>query len=194
VHESLAFDPRDTVVRDAIPVTTVELTLLDLSAVVAPHHVDQAVDAALHRELTSIAALRDNLERLGGRGRPGTAMLRRLIDERSPGSRAAESPTETSMRRLLLRWGLPAPVMQYEVRDSGVLVARVDAAYPDWRIAVEYESYAHHVGRHALVRDNARRNRLVAVGWTYVAVTAEDLRSGGHAVAATIRAAARRLP
>ena len=52
------------------------------------------------------------------------------------------------------------PVLQHEVRDGAVLVARVDAAYPDFQIALEYDSYEHHTGRAAAVRDSARRNRL----------------------------------
>jgi len=73
------------------------------------------------------------------------------------------------------------------VRECSVFAARVDAAYPEQRIALEYDSYEHHTGRGALVRDATRRNLLTRIGWTVVTVTAEDLRLGCTAVAATVR-------
>ena len=59
---------------------------------------------------------------------------------------------ETLMLEVLRRHGLPAPVPQYEVWDQGRFVARVDAAYPEARLAIEYQSYQEHVGPEPLVR------------------------------------------
>src|SRR6478735_4202698 len=47
VHETKLLRPWDTTVIDAIPVTTIERTLLDLGAVVRPAVVERAVEAAL---------------------------------------------------------------------------------------------------------------------------------------------------
>ena len=47
VHETKALDGRDVMVVDAIPVTTIERTLLDLGAVVHPLVVERAVETAL---------------------------------------------------------------------------------------------------------------------------------------------------
>ncbi len=59
-----------------------------------------------------------------------------------------------------------SPCRNTQIRDrDGRLVARADFAYPDLKIAIEYDSYAHHVGKEALVRDSARRNAVVALGW-----------------------------
>ena len=192
VHESLAFDPDDTGKITAIPVTSIDITLLDLGAVVRPIVVEQALDVALRRELTTLRAVRATLERLGKRGRDGTASLRAILDERAPIAGSTESPAETAMIRMLRRNGLPAPVLQYVVVERAVFLGRVDAAYPDHKVAIEYESYEHHTGKRALERDSARRNAFAAAGWTYIAVTAVDLRDG-TAVCASIRAALRRV-
>jgi hypothetical protein len=189
IHESTRFDSADTTKRIAIPVTSVEVTLLDLGAVVRPIVVEQALDVALRRDLTTLSKARTTLDRLGRRGRDGTATLRAILDERAPVGRSAESPAETSMRRLLVRNGFPDPVLQFDVVAAGVFLGRVDAAYPQWKIALEYESYEHHTGKLALVRDSARRNRFAAAGWTYLAVTAADLRNGGLTLASALRAA-----
>jgi hypothetical protein len=77
---------------------------------------------------------------------------------------------------------------QYEIRHRGVFVARVDAAYPQWRIAVEYESDAHHSGRLASERDNDRRLQIIAAGWLPVEATLPDVRNGGTRLSAALRA------
>jgi hypothetical protein len=87
------------------------------------------------------------------------------------------------------------PVFQYVIRDHGRFVARVDAAYPELRIAIEFDSYEHHSGRNALVRDNDRRNQLRRIRWQTVTFTAADLqRSGGPAIEALITARREALP
>jgi hypothetical protein len=75
---------------------------------------------------------------------------------------------------------------------NGRFIARVDAALPQYTLAFEYESYQGHTGKSALVRDNRRRNQLLAVGWPTIGVTAADLRSGGELVCTQILAIIRR--
>lgn len=88
----------------------------------------------------------------------------------------AGSPQETRLRLLLHGSALPRPVAQHTVLDAdGRFVARVDFAWPDRRLALEYEGAWH--GRPQQVgKDRARLNRLTACGWRVLFVTAEDLR------------------
>jgi very-short-patch-repair endonuclease len=100
------------------------------------------------------------------------------------------SEAESRLLRLLERQGLPRPAVQYEIRAAdGSLVARVDFAYPDLRIAIEYDSYEHHLAKAALVRDGARRNAVASLGWLPITATAADLRDGARRLAADIRRA-----
>ena len=90
---------------------------------------------------------------------------------------------ETKLKQCLRRHAMPAPVFQFVIRVDGRFVARVDAAYPELRIAIEFDSYAHHTGKLALIRDNDRRNQLSSIGWLTVTFTAADLeRDGGQAI------------
>ena len=73
---------------------------------------------------------------------------------------------------------LSAAAQHVVTHDDGRFVARVDLAYADKRIAIEYDSFEHHTGKVALVRDSTRRNALAAAGWTVLSATAADLRSG----------------
>lgn len=182
VHETKVLDPRDVTIIDGIPVTTIERTLLDLGAVRHALTVERAVETALRKELTTLTDLRSTVRRLGRRGRNGVGVLRRIIDERDPNRRLTESTMELHLLQVLRAHGLPEPVTQHEIVHRGRFVARVDAAYPDLLIALEYESLDWHTGKAALIRDSARRNAVVAAGWCPVAVTVEDLRSGGHRV------------
>jgi very-short-patch-repair endonuclease len=68
---------------------------------------------------------------------------------------------------VLIAAGCPAPVCQHEVLDGrGTFVARLDLAYPERKLAIEYEG-DHHRSRERLSRRDLHRiNRLRALGWT----------------------------
>jgi hypothetical protein len=103
-----------------------------------------------------------------GRG----SRLAREIAARADG--LAESPQETRVRLILVRAGLPAPQAQHRIFDDDGFVARVDFAWPEHRLALEYDGQWHaEPGQFA--RDRRRLNRLVAAGWRVVFVTAADL-------------------
>jgi len=189
VHESGAVDRVDVTIVDAVPCMTVARTLLSLGAVSKPSVVEMALDVALRRELTTLDELRRILRRLGRPGRNGSGVLRRLIDRHGAEAGMTESVMETRLKQMLRRHGLPIPEFQYEVGKGARLVARVDAAYPEYRIAIEYDSYEHHTGRAALVRDSHRRNALAGLGWHVISVTAADIAAGGDHVVTMIRAA-----
>ena len=90
--------------------------------------------------------------------------------------RLAESPPESRVRLALVLAGL-APVCQHVVTDSrGAFVARVDLAFPEHRVAIEYDGWAVHQQGDAFRRDRQRQNALVMAGWTVLRFTAEDLR------------------
>ena len=186
VHETKVLDARDVSVIDQIPVTTVERTIVDLGAVRSAATVERAMEAALRADLTTLTDLRTTVRRLGKQGRNGVGVLRRILDERDPDRRLSESDMETLMVQVLRANGLPQPVLQHEVRNRGRFIARADAAYVEWRIALDYESFEWHTGKDALVRNSARRNALIGADWKPIAVTWEDLRTGGQRVCAEI--------
>jgi len=188
IHETKAYDAIDTKVVEGIPCTGVARTLLDLGAVVPPRVVEYALDQALRTNLVTLGELEALLKRAGRQGRNGAGVLRALLATRMPG-RVAESPQERRMVRQLVAQGLPHPVLQQEIYDTrGAFVARVDAAYPQWRIAVEYDSDQFHSGAQAATRDNDRRRALRRVDWELVSVRNADLARHCVDVARTIRA------
>jgi len=170
-------------------VTTPTRTLVDLCGVVEPDRVEPALDDALRRGLTSLPRLWWAAARLGGRGRSGARRIRELLEERSSATPIPANVFETRVKQLLAKAGLPEPEAQFEDRGRGRLLARVDFAYPDLKLAIRADSYRYHSGRMAWQRDLARRNSLASRGWRVLHVTWEDLMTQPDALVAEIHTA-----
>jgi very-short-patch-repair endonuclease len=189
VHETNALTGADRAVVDGIPVASIERVLLDLAAESAAA-AEAALDDALRRRLTTLTRLDGMLRRLSRQGRPGLRPLRRLVQARlMAASRPTESVAETRVLRVLQRAGLPDPVTQHPVPTRAGASLRVDFAYVDHRIAIEYDSDEFHTGRVATERDARRRHALVAAGWLPIIATSHDLGNGADALVAAVRTA-----
>lgn len=99
-----------------------------------------------------------------------------------------ESPKETETRLLVCQAGLVEPVVQYNVRDQGRFVARVDLAYPDLKIAVEYEGDGHRTKKEQWRADIRRQRELENLGWIVIRLTQADLANDGATLLAHLRA------
>lgn len=141
-------------------------------------------DAVQHAELADAAALQTELERHGGlRG------VRRAFHALELSDARAESPPESRVRLALVRAGLH-PVPQHVVRDAcGRALARVDLAFPEQRVAVEYDGRAVHEYEDVFARDRQRQNELVRAGWVVLRFTAADLRGGTAGLVEVVRSA-----
>jgi very-short-patch-repair endonuclease len=175
IHVASVVPPCDRTMLGPLPVTTISRTLLDLGAVADSATVGQALDDALRRGQTSLSRLRWRLDDLGGHGRRGVGVLRKLLDERDLTKRPPESILERRILELLRESRLPLPISQYEIRDKGRVLARLDLAYPEKKIAIEADSYRYHSGKSAWERDLRRRNLLTSRGWNVLHITWDDL-------------------
>jgi hypothetical protein len=100
---------------------------------------------------------------------------------------------ETLLLQVLRQGGLPEPVLQYEVTDErGKFVARVDAAFPQWRVAIEYDSKQEHSDEFQIARDAHRRNDIIAAGFSPLTARHDDLKRGGHELVDRLITIARR--
>jgi very-short-patch-repair endonuclease len=87
----------------------------------------------------------------------------------------AESVQESRLRVRLVLAGLPRPVTQFVVERDGRFVARLDLAWPDLRVAVEYDGLWHG-DPEQFHRDRRRLNRLLGEDWIVLHVTARRFR------------------
>ncbi|TFV61688.1 UNVERIFIED_ORG: DUF559 domain-containing protein [Bacillus sp. AZ43] len=155
--------------RDAVPITTALRTAWDVAALESVGTAVAALDAMVRAGSVQVSDLEVMAESSAGRW--GVTKVRRaysLVDPR------AESPPESRVRVACLLAGL-SPVPQYEVRVDGGLVGRVDLAFPEARLAIEYEG-AYHFEDGQIARDDERIARLVAAGWRVIRLSAMDLR------------------
>jgi very-short-patch-repair endonuclease len=154
-----------------IPVTTVARSLVDCSGRVRADELGRIVDDALRRKLLQLPELvRCHRRAAAGPGR-STAAMAKVLADRAPGYDPGGSDRERQVARLLVAAGLPPPVPQHRVVVAGRTFF-LDHAYPDERIAVEFDGWAAHGTFEAFHGDRERARLLVAAGWRLVVVTA----------------------
>ncbi|MFC7549358.1 endonuclease domain-containing protein [Plantactinospora sp. GCM10030261] len=184
VHRATLSGP-ELVERAGMVTTSPVRTCWDLASWLDPVEAVVLIDAMLGRRLVTVPGLRDYA--LGWTGRRGWRKLLRAVDLADP---AAESPQESRVRVRLVLAGLPRPVAQHVVTDGGRFLARVDLAWPELRIAIEYDGVWHSTAEQ-LHRDRRRLNRLLGGDWIVLHVTGQRLREDFDGFLAEVRAALR---
>lgn len=87
------------------------------------------------------------------------------------------SVRESRTRLVLLTAGLPEPELQFVVRTTdGRRVGRVDCAWPEYMVVLEYEGLQHLTDTSQWDSDIRRYESLERLGWTVVRVTSAGLR------------------
>jgi hypothetical protein len=162
--------------RRDVPVTSAAATAVRLAASLPGADAVVAVDQLIAAGVVDLGSILGLVSEARG---PGSARARAacaLADGR------AESPQETRLRLLIGRSPLPPPVAQFTVLHEGRFVARVDFAWPEQRVALEYDGLWHaEAGQFA--RDRQRLNRLHTAGWRVFFVTAADLHDPAGLIA-----------
>lgn len=128
-------------------------------------------DAALRSKACDVGAL---VRAATGRaGRPGIGVVRELI---ALARATAESPMESEARLVMLDGGLPEPVLQLKIADRYGRVWRVDFAWPENKVIVEYDGYPFHKTPQQIRHDHEKRAALEEAGWRVLGITSEDVR------------------
>lgn len=157
-------------VVDDIPVTTACRTAWDIAALESLPTAVGCIDAMAKGGAIDISTLQSMVATGSGRWR--VTRVRRvveLVDARS------ESPPESWLRVALVQASIAGFIPQYEVWAGGAFLARVDFAWPELKVVLEYEG-AYHFEELQIVRDDQRLKGLAAAGWHVIRVSAVDLR------------------
>jgi very-short-patch-repair endonuclease len=161
VHRTRRPPPGTT--RDAIPVTGLGRTLVDLADVVSATRLERAFEDA---ERLSLLDMRD-VQPIDGRR--GSANLLRVLAGLRPGETLSE--LEFRFKQFLRDYGLPWPLFNTLV--EGILV---DAFWPDQMLVVELDSYEFHgKARKPFEDDREKSNRLQLAGYKVIRVTSRML-------------------
>jgi hypothetical protein len=117
-----------------------------------------------------LAALVETARRLESRD---IHRLRTALRDARPGT---DSPMETRLRLLLVRAGLPEPVIGHTIRDAnGDFVGTPDLAYVDQRIAIEYEGAVHRDDPRVFAGDILRRELMQEAEWYVIRVISDHV-------------------
>jgi Protein of unknown function (DUF559) len=161
----------DVISAAGIPITKPVRTGFDLARRPKLEDAVVAVDALLMRCHVTV----DQISAYANEGRTSWHGINRLWKALPLAAHGAESPMETRLRLLLIRAGLPVPVLQHPVRDdTGALIARLDLAYVDARLGIEYDGESHWDPR-AVRKDLRRQNALRAWDWSLLRFTSDDV-------------------
>jgi hypothetical protein len=127
--------------------------------------------------------LADMLDR--HKGTPGIRKARLALEQARVGS---DSAPETRLRLVLERAGLPEPELNVPAELASGVVRQPDLAYPELRVAVEYEGDGHSDPAQ-IVRDIAREEDFIRAGWILVRVSKRHMQNGAGAAVAKVRTA-----
>ena len=175
LHQSTQMDLARSVERQGVPCTGVARTVLDLASVVPRRRLIGTIDAVLRDRMARPSDLYRVLASHARRGRDGSAALAEALAERLGDDPVPLSEWSRMVEDLLVAAGLPRPRLEYRIlRPDSRLLAQVDLAYPDHRVAVELDSVRHHLNHESFMSDPRRRNALTVAGWTVLTFTWDD--------------------
>jgi len=173
--------------RFGMPILDWPYCWLQLASESGVDELVEVADSMMRRKnpLTTKNALADAVA-----SRPRMAGLARARTALSLSREGTDSIPETDLRLLLVRAGLPTPVVNLTIVDStGRIVYILDLAYEEWKVAVEYDG-AYHVGdRTQMYNDASRRRVLEDLGWRIITVTSADMIHDPDGVVTSVRRA-----
>jgi hypothetical protein len=180
VHRSRLIPPEDRTVVDAIAVTSLARTLVDLADVLPQADLERAVNEAELLGLFDLGALERVIERLPNRR--GRGRLRRVLGVYRPRTAFTRSEGERAFLALCRDCGLPEPRANLWVAGQ-----EVDMVWWDTGLVVEIDGGAVPRTTRAFHEDRRRDRALAARGFQVLRVTERDLEDPA-ALAAEMKA------
>jgi hypothetical protein len=175
VHDSTVTGRHHTTRTGSIPVTTPARTLCDLTWGNPSWRIERAVDDALRRKLMTLEQLKKVYLDLKTKGRRRSRIMRAILEARLPGFDPGGSAPEIRVLRWIIEAGLPPPRQQYRVRVNG-RTYKPDLAYPELKIAIEYDGWDAHSPRTSFDEDRERDMDLEDDDWRVLHFTSKSSR------------------
>ena len=165
---------------DAIPVTSIPRTLLDLAEAIPTNQLRRAYEEAERLRVLDVAAMKALLAR--SNGRRGVAALAALLEYDPSHAADARSELEAEFLDFVRDARLPLPRVNAVVEGF-----EVDAYWPAARLVVELQSYAYHSHRTAFDRDYSKLGDLTVKGYRVLPITSRQIRHEPTWLEAAIR-------
>jgi very-short-patch-repair endonuclease len=166
VHRTRLIHDEDRALIDAIPVTSLARTLVDLADVLPERQLANAVHEAEVLRLFDLKGLERVLERLPGR--KGRHKLSRVLSAYRDVQPFTRSRAERHVFEMCEQQGLPAPQVNTWLGSE-----EVDFYWPDADLVLEFDGDVHRTTR-AFYADRERDRSLAAQGIHVVRATDRD--------------------
>ena len=170
----------DVVTMNGVPVTSAPRTAADCMTLFDVEHGVAVVNHFLRRKLTTLEEITERSRFMDSW--PGTLNHRVVLGLATP---KTESVGEDRTWVLIWRQGLPMPIPQYEVvGDHGQVLARVDFAWPELKVFVEFDGKVKYQPQtndgesptDVVLREKRREEMICErTGWICVRLTWADL-------------------
>jgi hypothetical protein len=183
VHRPASLGPSDLTERDAIVVTTLERTLIDLAARLDRKGLRKILRQTERLHQLDLRRLRSTLD-AQPRTAVGVARLRRALDAYVPGTAGTEGEPEAAFLDLCAAHGIPLPMTQVPIGRY-----RVDFLWPDLALVVEIDDRSSHDGYIAFSEDRVRDRALKAAGLDVLRFTRNEVIRDPEKVARELRTA-----
>ena len=180
-HRSANLPAADVVAVDGIRTTSLSRTVIDLADVASPEELEQVLDAVLSMGV-NVGHIQERMDKVG-QCRRGTPVLRGLLGARGAGGGVPASVLESKLKPLVA--SLPGAVWGRRVGVGGKQ-RFLDVSWGDIKLMVEVDGWDNHSGRAQFQQDLNRQNDLVALGWTVLRFTWQDVTERPERVRATI--------
>ncbi|MFP5330930.1 MAG: hypothetical protein ACLGHX_00990 [Acidimicrobiia bacterium] len=164
---------------DGVRVTTVARTIVDLAADRSVRHIGAILDRLVSDNKVDIFEVAVVLAATGRRGKPGTVTMREVLDARI-GDDYSASELERRGRKIIAAAGLPLPVPEYPI--PWTVNRRFDDAYPELKIAIEWDSMRFHGQKASFEADRIRDRDATLNGWVILRFTWEDVHARPHVI------------
>jgi len=165
--------------RYALPARAVADAIRDLTSL---RDVRAMVADAVQRRTCTVRALGEELNKGPNRG---SMLFREALTDVADGIRSA---AEGDLKDLLAKSGLPMPLFNASIYDAqGTFIARPDAWWPKYGVALEVDSHEWHLSPHDHTRTLERQRRMGKYGIVVLPFTPKDIRTQPADIINTIR-------
>jgi very-short-patch-repair endonuclease len=179
LHHATGLTGQDRATRDAIPVTSVPRTLLDLTTILPATRLHHTLELSERLELFDLRRFDALLART--HGHPGHGRLRSaLASYREPAFTRSE--LERRLLKLVREAGLPRPSVNFFVAGC-----EIDVYWPRERFGVELDGFEFHRTRAAFERDRRRQEDLKLEGIEIIRLTSRRIEREPEQVANRLR-------
>jgi hypothetical protein len=186
LHETFWLPDRHTQVVRGVPCVSAARLPFELAYELHPDRLRRIVDWLKSNRNMAYEDMALTAAELWRRGKPGSAEMRLVVDERAAGYVPPASELAARFDDLCDTFGLPRGAV--EVNTGGERwIGRVDVLYREAKLIVELDSRRWHDTSTSFEDDRHRDNDLVAEGWRVIRITWRMIHDEPEKVAALLR-------